>query len=171
MIGWRFVGRRTMDGEVVVNNSDPYLAKTRPEPAHDSRPFRTKWKDRAQRVQKEAHVLYLVFRDPRTPWYAKWVAAFPVAYLFSPVQLIPNFIPVIGFLDDFLFLLLGAKLVNRLTPTDLLRECRAIADLAEVRGREDMNPGPIRSAIILTVASGLLAAIASSALVAAYIYR
>jgi uncharacterized membrane protein YkvA (DUF1232 family) len=160
-----------MDGEVIGNNSDPCPAETRPEPAEDLRPFRAKWKERAQHVQKEAHVLYLVFRDPRTPWFAKCVAAFPVAYFFSPVQLIPNFIPVIGFLDDFLFLLLGARLVNRLTPPDLLSECRAIADLTEARAREDVNPGPIRSAIIVTVASGLLVAIAGSAVIATYIYR
>lgn len=158
-----------MDGEVVGNNSSEYLPKTSSKIAEGKRRFAMNWTDHAQLLHREAHVLYLVFRDPRTPWYVKGVAAFPVAYLFSPVQLIPNFIPVIGFLDDLLVLLAGSKLIQRLTPTDLLRECREIVDQAD-RVR-DPEPRIIRSAIIFTAVASLLAAGAASAILAAYIYR
>ncbi|MGB2617378.1 MAG: DUF1232 domain-containing protein, partial [Candidatus Acidiferrales bacterium] len=72
------------------------------------------WKVQAQRVQREAYVYYFAFKHPRVPWYAKLVAACSAAYLFSPIQLIPSYIPVIGFLDDFLVLFLAARLLQRI---------------------------------------------------------
>lgn len=129
------------------------------------------WKQQAQRLQKEAYVLYFVFRHPRTRWYIRGVAACSVAYIFSPVQLIPSFIPVIGFLDDFLVIFLGAKVVQRLTPPDLLKECRELADAADARGREEIRSRMSRFAVFLTAASWLLVAAAASALVTAYLYR
>ncbi len=87
----------------------------RPEPA-----FAGNWRRRAQRLQKEAHVFYFVFKHPRTRWYARLLAVCTAGYLLSPVQLIPSFIPVIGFLDDFAVLFLGAKLLTRITPPDVL---------------------------------------------------
>ena len=131
----------------------------------------TSWKEQAQRLQKEAFVLYLVFRNRRTPWYVRGTAACAAAYLFSPIQLIPSFIPVIGFLDDFLVVLAGAKLVRRFTPPDLLRKCREQADAAEERRNEEIQPGLRRFAIVLGAASWLLAAVAASALLTAYLYR
>ena len=97
----------------------------------------TTWTAKAQRLRTEAHVFYLVFKHLRTPWYARVVAACSVGYIFSPVQLIPNFIPVIGFLDDFLVLHLGAKLLWNLTPPDVLAECR---ESAHVRRGEGITP-------------------------------
>lgn len=131
----------------------------------------TSWKEQAQRLQKEAFVLYFVFRNRRTPWYVRGTAACAAAYLFSPIQLIPSFIPVIGFLDDFLVVLAGAKLVRRFTPPDLLRKCREQADAAEERRNEEIQPGLRRFAIVLGAASWLLAAVAASALLTAYLYR
>lgn len=93
-------------------------------------------KQRAQRIGMEAHVLYFVFKDRRTPWYARLVAACSVGYFFSPIQLIPNFIPVIGFADDLLVLLLGVRLLRRIMPPELLAECR---ELAEMRGVARMD--------------------------------
>src|SRR5206468_12541270 len=89
------------------------------------------WTQRAQRVRKEAHVFYLLFRHRRTRWHARLVAACAVGYVLSPIQLIPNFIPVIGTLDDVLILFLGIKLLRRITPPDVLTECREVADAAE----------------------------------------
>jgi uncharacterized membrane protein YkvA (DUF1232 family) len=129
------------------------------------------WKQQAQRMQKEAFVLYFVFRNPRTPWYVRGTAACTAAYLFSPVQLIPSFIPVIGLLDDLMVLLAGAKLVRRFTPLELLRECREQADAAEARRSEEMQPGLARLAIVLSAATWLLAAVAASALLTAYLYH
>ncbi len=146
------------------------------------------WKEQAQRLQKEAFVLYFVFKNPRTPWYVRGVALCSAAYPFSPVQLIPSFIPVIGFLDDFLIVFAGAKLVRRFTPPELLRECREQAAAAEARRSEEMEcreqaaaaearrseeiqPGLARFAIVLSAATWLLAAVAASALLTAYLYR
>jgi uncharacterized membrane protein YkvA (DUF1232 family) len=99
------------------------------------------------------------------------VAACTAGYLFSPVQLIPSFIPVIGFLDDFLVLFLGAKVVQKLTPPDALRECRELADAAETRRKEEVRSGLARFAFGAIGALWLLAVVAASALVAAYIYH
>lgn len=129
------------------------------------------WRQQAQRVHLEAHVFYCLFKHPRTPWYAKLVAACTAGYLLSPVQIIPNFIPGIGFLDDFLVLILGVKLLQKLTPTDVLAECRERAKAAEMRRKEKANSS---AAVFASVAIGslwLLAAVAASALVAAFIHR
>jgi uncharacterized membrane protein YkvA (DUF1232 family) len=129
------------------------------------------WRQQARQLHKQAHVFYFVFKDPRTRWYTRWVAAFTAGYLFSPIQLIPSFIPVIGFLDDFLVLYLGAKLVQRLTPPDVLTRCRELADAAEIRRREEVRSGFARIAFIAITALWLLAVVTTSAFVAAYIYH
>lgn len=108
--------------ETDLDNSALVLNKCPPVPAN--------WREKAQRIQMEAHVLYFVFKNPRTRWYARLVAACSVGYVFSPIQLIPNFIPVLGFADDLLVLFLGAKLLRKITPPDLMAECRLLAGLA-----------------------------------------
>ena len=72
------------------------------------------WKRQAQLLQREARGFYFAFKHPRVHWCAKLVAAGTAAYLFSPIQLIPSFIPVVGFLDDLLILFLGVKLLQRI---------------------------------------------------------
>jgi len=129
------------------------------------------WRQQARRVQKQAHVCYFVFKDPRTRWYAKLVAACTAGYLFSPIQLIPSGIPVIGFLDDLLVLFLGVKLLYRITPSDVLDDCRRLADAAEARRREEVRSLPTVLACIAIGAVWLLAAITASGLLAAYIYH
>jgi len=129
------------------------------------------WNEQAQRLQKEAHVFYFVFKHRRTRWYIRWIAACAVAYLFSPVQLIPSFIPVIGLLDDWFVLFAGAKVIRRFTPPDVLRECYELADAAEARRKEEVSSRIFRFAVLLTAASWLLAAVVASALLAAYLYR
>ena len=94
------------------------------------------WKQKAERLQTEAHVFYCVFTHRRTRWYARLVAICAVGYVISPIQLIPSFIPVIGFMDDIVVLSLGAKLLRRLTPPDVLAECRELARVAEIRRKE-----------------------------------
>ena len=73
------------------------------------------------------YALYLACRDPRVPWYAKAGAGAVVAYAFSPIDLIPDFIPVLGYLDDLLILPAGVLLVRRLIPRAVLAEHRAAA--------------------------------------------
>ena len=81
-------------------------------------------KARARRLKAETYALYLVVRDPRTPWFAKLLAGAVVGYALSPIDLIPDFIPVLGYLDDLLLLPLGIWLVIRLVPDEVMRDCR-----------------------------------------------
>ncbi|HEY7834942.1 MAG TPA: DUF1232 domain-containing protein, partial [Ktedonobacterales bacterium] len=74
------------------------------------------------------YALYLAGRDPRTPWYARAVAVCVAAYAFSPLDLIPDFIPVLGLLDDLVLLPLGIALAIRLIPPPVLADCRARAE-------------------------------------------
>lgn len=86
------------------------------------------WKARARRLKTELYALYVAYRDPRTPWYAKVVAACVVAYAFSPLDLIPDPIPVLGYLDDLILLPLGIALAIRLIPPEVLTDARAQAN-------------------------------------------
>ena len=86
--------------------------------------FFDRWKAWAKHLKIEIYALYLAYRDPRTPWYAKVVAACVVGYAFSPIDLIPDFIPLVGYLDDLLLLPLGVALALRLVPREVLNESR-----------------------------------------------
>src|SRR5262249_38939097 len=81
------------------------------------------------RALREARILSRVVRHRNAPWYVKCVGACPVLYIFSPVQLIPSFIPVIGQMDDLFILWAGTKIVRRLTPAWVLAECEAQVEL------------------------------------------
>ena len=99
-------------------------------PGEDRGNVARRWKEQAQKVAHEVDVIWLVFKDPRTPWYARVVAALAVGYVFSPIQLIPSFIPVIGFLDDFVVLAAGFRAVRALAGADVVRDCRECAVVA-----------------------------------------
>ncbi len=132
--------------------------------------FVTSSKQRAQRLYREAHVFYFALKHPRMPWYARLVAACSVGYVFSPVQLIPNFIPVIGFSDDLLVLFLGVKLLHRITPPEVLTECRELAEAAERQGGEKKSESTtvlVASVIVATL--WLLAAVGAGSLMMAYV--
>jgi uncharacterized membrane protein YkvA (DUF1232 family) len=83
-----------------------------------------RWKMRARQLKAELYAIYLAYRDPRVPWYARVVAALVVGYAFSPLDLIPDPIPVLGYLDDLILLPLGIALVLRLIPAPVMAECR-----------------------------------------------
>ncbi len=85
------------------------------------------WRARLESVKTDIRALAIAARDPRVPWYAKAVAGVVVAYALSPVDLIPDFIPVIGYLDDVVLVPLGIRLAIRLTPEDVWADCRARA--------------------------------------------
>jgi uncharacterized membrane protein YkvA (DUF1232 family) len=109
-------------------------------------------RDRARLLKRDTLALYLAARDPRTPWYAKLVAAAVVAYALSPLDLIPDFIPVLGYLDDLIVVPLGIAVVLRLVLAEVLADCRA---RAEVR-----THGPVsRVGAIIVIAIWLVAAI------------
>jgi uncharacterized membrane protein YkvA (DUF1232 family) len=85
------------------------------------------WRDRVRALEADTFALYLASRDPRVPWPAKVVAALTVTYALSPIDLIPDFIPVIGYLDDLVLVPLGIALAIRLVPPSILAEHRAEA--------------------------------------------
>ena len=92
-----------------------------------------KWKHWARLIKRDAHALYLAARDPRVPWYAKVVAIGVAAYALSPIDLIPDFIPVLGYLDDLIIVPAGIALVVQLIPPAIMAEHRALADAAQDR--------------------------------------
>src|SRR5262249_28349386 len=90
-------------------------------------------RDWARGIKRDVHALYLAARDPRVPWYAKAVALAVAAYALSPIDLIPDFIPVVGYLDDLIIVPLGILLAVQLTPADILAEPRLAASEAAER--------------------------------------
>ena len=84
-------------------------------------------KARARALKNEAFAVYLAAKDPRTPWYAKALIFFVVAHTFSPIDLIPDFIPVLGYLDDLIITPGGLWLAVRMIPPEVLAEARATA--------------------------------------------
>lgn len=93
----------------------------------------TEFKTRMRQLKRESYTLYLALRHPHTPWYARLVVACVVAYAFSPIDLIPDFIPVLGYLDDLILVPLGVAFALRLIPTSVLDECRQTAAQAHTR--------------------------------------
>ena len=82
------------------------------------------WKQRARQLKTEVYALYLAYKDRRVPWYARIFAACVVAYAFSPIDLIPDPIPVLGYLDDLILIPLGIALAVKMIPAPVLAECR-----------------------------------------------
>lgn len=109
-------------------------------------------KNWARLIRRDAHALYLAARDPRVPWYAKLLALAVAAYALSPIDLIPDFIPVLGYLDDVILLPLGILLVIRLIPADIMAEHRELAAAAQER--------PVSRAAAIVIASLWAASIA-----------
>src|SRR5215203_3292000 len=90
-------------------------------------------RDWARAIERDVHAVYLASRDPRVPWPAKVLAICIAAYALSPIDLIPDFIPVLGYLDDAILLPLGILLVVRMIPPDIMAEHRATAQIAQAR--------------------------------------
>jgi uncharacterized membrane protein YkvA (DUF1232 family) len=86
-----------------------------------------KLKQRAKELKRELYALYLAYRHLQTPWYAKVFIICVVAYAISPVDLIPDFIPIFGYLDDLILLPLGISLALKMIPPEVMSECRAKA--------------------------------------------
>jgi uncharacterized membrane protein YkvA (DUF1232 family) len=99
----------------------------------------------ARALRRDAHAIYLASRDPRLPWTVKLLAIAVAGYALSPIDLIPDFIPVLGVLDDLIVVPLGIWLVIALIPEDLMREYRTVANTAA-------QPPVSKAAAIITVA-------------------
>src|SRR5512143_1825083 len=85
------------------------------------------WKAKSKQLKTEIVALYLASRHPETPWYAKILAVLIIGYALSPIDLIPDFIPVLGYLDDLILIPAGIALLVRIIPGDVLAECRSKA--------------------------------------------
>ena len=111
------------------------------------------WRERARQLKAETYALYLAYRDPRAPWYARLLAAVVVGYAFCPIDLIPDFVPVLGYLDDLLLVPLGIWLALKLIPPEVMAESRARAQESLANGK------PVsRAAAVIIVAIWLLLA-------------
>src|SRR5215475_2455508 len=95
--------------------------------------MRANWKQWARTIKRDAHALYLAARDPRVPWYAKALAIGVATYALSPIDLIPDFIPVLGYVDDLIIVPAGIALVIRLIPPDIMAQHREMAIAAQDR--------------------------------------
>ena len=112
-----------------------------------------RWKQWARQLKIEVYAIYVAYRDPRVPWYARVFAACVVAYAFSPIDLIPDPIPILGYLDDLILIPLGIKLALSMIPSEVMAESR-------VKAQEIIRQGkPVnRAAATVIVAIWLLLA-------------
>jgi uncharacterized membrane protein YkvA (DUF1232 family) len=108
-----------------------------------------RWKGRVKQLKTETYALYLAYRDPRVRWYARVFIACVVAYAFSPIDLVPDFIPILGYLDDLMLIPLGIKLALRMIPAAVLDECREKARATMLTRRRDWRAGSVIIAIWL----------------------
>jgi uncharacterized membrane protein YkvA (DUF1232 family) len=84
----------------------------------------SKMKEWTTRLKNEVYAINLARKDPRVPWYAKGLAVCVIGYVFSPIDFIPDFVPVLGLLDDIVVIPLGAALVIKLIPAEVMADCR-----------------------------------------------
>src|SRR3990172_6530031 len=82
------------------------------------------WRQRAKQLKTEMYALYLAYKDPRVKWHARAFAACVVGYAFSPIDLVPDFIPILGYLDDLVLIPLGVALALKMIPPEVMAECR-----------------------------------------------
>jgi uncharacterized membrane protein YkvA (DUF1232 family) len=120
-------------------------------------------KERASRLKTETYALYLAARHPGTPWYAKLLVAGIVAYALSPIDLIPDFVPILGYLDELVLIPLGIALAIKMIPGSILEECRA-------RSQETLRSGKSVSRIAGIVIVAIWIALAALAAAWAYFY-
>jgi len=104
-------------------------------------------RQRAHTLKKEVLAIYLAAKDLRTPWYAKGIALLTIAYALSPIDLIPDFIPILGYLDDLIIVPAGIALAIRLIPAEVLAEARVKAAGSSV----ERSVGYVGLAIIILI--------------------
>lgn len=109
----------------------------------------------ARRLKAQTHALYLVSRDARTPWYAKLIAASVVAYALSPIDLIPDFVPVLGYLDDLVLVPLGFWLALKLVPDEVMAQAREEAASASAGELPISRTAAVAVVLIWLVLAGI----------------
>jgi uncharacterized membrane protein YkvA (DUF1232 family) len=103
-------------------------------------------------LKRETYAVYLACRDPRVPWYGRLLAVCVVGYAFSPIDLIPDFVPVLGYLDDLILIPLGIALLLKVIPSEVMAECREKAAISMAGGKPR---NWIAAAIIVLIWIGL----------------
>lgn len=114
-------------------------------------------KARAKKIKQDVFVLVEAYKHPRTPFLVKLLSIMIVAYAFSPIDLIPDFIPVLGYLDDVILIPLGITLILKLIPADIIQECREIVEKSEKVKKKNWIAG----SIIILIWVGVLSWIVS----------
>jgi uncharacterized membrane protein YkvA (DUF1232 family) len=109
------------------------------------------WQKQLKYLKREAYTLYYACRDRYTPWYAKLLAICVVSYAFSPIDLIPDFIPLIGYLDDLLIVPLGVFLVSKLMPKEVMTAARQKAEAAIAAKGKDKPKSWIGAVVIVAI--------------------
>ena len=109
----------------------------------------------ARKLKQQTMVLWFCYQHPQTPWLPKWISVFVVAYALSPIDLIPDFIPVLGYLDDVIILPLGFLLAIRLMPAQVLEDCQL---KASEREKSHMKRPANRFTAVIVVLVWLVAA-------------
>jgi uncharacterized membrane protein YkvA (DUF1232 family) len=123
------------------------------------------WKQWAERLKAETYALYLAYRHPRTPWYAKVFAALVVGYVFSPIDPIPDFIPLVGLLDEMVVVPIGVLIAAKMVPPDVFAECRE-------RSREVMEGDkPVSRVAAVVVVCVWLLCVALAVFLAVRVFR
>ena len=117
--------------------------------------FLTGLKQRARLLKAETFALYLAARHPDTPWYAKLLVAGAAAYAFSPIDLIPDFVPVLGYVDDLILIPLGIALAIKMIPPSVLAECRARARKVMSNGKPVGRVAAVVIVVIWSVSAAL----------------
>jgi len=121
-------------------------------------PLAAQLRDWARRIKRDVLALYFAARDPRVPWYAKALAGCVAAYALSPIDLIPDFIPVLGYLDDVVIVPLGIVLAVRLIPPAIMSQHRTAASEAIARPRSRAAAAVIvLTWLVVTIAAGRIA--------------
>jgi len=107
----------------------------------------SRWKEKVKKLKQEIYALYLAYKDPRVSWYAKIFIVILVGYAISPIDLIPDFIPIIGYLDDLIILSLGIVLAIKMIPREVMEECRK----ESAKGIKDKKIAVIGLIIIISI--------------------
>jgi uncharacterized membrane protein YkvA (DUF1232 family) len=118
-----------------------------------------KLRRRARQLKRETWALWFAYRDPRLPWYARLWTAFVVIHTFSPIDLIPDFIPVLGYLDDLIITPLGIALALKMIPPEVMEEAHRRADnfMAEEKPHNWLYALPVIAIwLLILLALGLL---------------
>ena len=116
------------------------------------------WKRRADQLRAETYAIYLAYKDPRVPWYAKLLIACVIGYVLSPIDPIPDFIPILGYVDDLILVPIGIALVIKMIPLAVLAECRekARAAIAQKRPRNWVAASVVIAIWLLFASLGIL---------------